>query len=258
MRAIVPALRLWLFRISLTGFLLTLCIYTGLLSAIIWPGPFFRHSANDGGLSFHATTPLPDVTSDVAVRVQDRLAAGPMGPLREPVDIWLVAEAGLARRLLFSGSPGAAGLTYPVATRRNVFLRHAEIEANRLVQAGRAVPPPRDLEYFLVHEITHLQVARHVGRLGIARMPLWVNEGFADYAALGPATPEMTARAEAGLPLPRAQFGTYPHERLCVTRVLSHLRGDLDALFAFDRPPGPNGACPIGPENGIATVAVRP
>lgn len=256
--ALGPTIRQWLFRTSLAGFLTTLCVYAVLLSAIIWPKPFLRHSATGGALSFHAAEPVPDAAADLADRVLSRLEAAPLGPLRHPVDIWLVEEEGLARRLLFSGSPGATGLTYPIATRRNVFLRHAELEANRLIRAGRVVPLPRDLEYFVVHEITHLQVARRVGRWRIARMPLWINEGFADYVALGPATPEMSARAQAGLSLPRAYFGTYPHERLCVTALLSRLRGDIDALFALDLPFEPDGACPLGPEIGIATGAVPP
>jgi hypothetical protein len=110
-------------------------------------------------------------------------------------------DEGWPVRLFFAGSPRASGLTYPVTSTRNVFLRHADLRQNRLRRGDiLTVPPPRTLSYYLIHEITHLMVAERVGALRIVRMPRWVNEGFADYVALGPAPPQMVALAEAGAP----------------------------------------------------------
>jgi hypothetical protein len=239
-----------LFRLSFAGFLTVLGLFGVLVALIIWPQPFFSHARTGGALTFHADAPLPPSAEWMGEEVTAFLAASPLG-LPEPVDIWLVDD-GLALRVFFSGARYASGLTYPVASARNVFLRHADFDANRLVRDGRAVPPPRTLAYYLVHEVTHLQLAEHVGRLAITRVPRWINEGFADYVALGPAPPALVARAAAGLPLPREAFGSYPQERVCVTLALERLGGDLDALLAIEAEIGPQGACPVVAQFGIA------
>jgi hypothetical protein len=223
----------WSFRIALLAFFAVGLLQGVLFAAIAFPGPFFGHARGNGVVTFHAETPLPPEAETVAAEVTALLARAPLGLPGRAVHIWLV-EDGLPLRLFFAGSPRASGLTYPVASRENVFLRHADLVRDRLVRDARVVPPPRTLSYFLVHEITHLQVADRVGSWRIVRMPRWINEGYADYVALGPATPALIARVEAGAPLPRARFGTYPRERACVTLALARLGGDADALFALD------------------------
>ncbi len=240
-----------LFRLSLVGFLLTLAAYAVLVAVVAWPDPLFRRERGGGLVTFHATHRLPDAAEAMAEAVTAAFVASPLGLPEEGVDVWLVDE-GWPVRLFFAGSPGASGLTYPVASTRNVFLRHADLGRNRLVRGARAVPPPRTLGYYLVHEITHLAVAERVGRWRIVRMPRWINEGFADYVALGPAPPGLVARAQAGEPLPGAVWGTYAAERVCVTLALTRLSGDLDALFALDAQMGPDGTCPTVPQFGIA------
>ncbi len=253
--AMPPRLLRLAFRLSLAGFLLTLAAYGGLVAAVARPDPFFRHARGGGLVTFHAVAPLPPEAERLAQEVTAAFTASPLGLPDHTVDVWLVEE-GWPVQLFFAGSPRASGLTYPVASTRNVFLRHADLRRNRLVRGGRAVPPPRTLSYYLVHEITHLMVADRVGRLRIVRMPRWINEGFADYVALGPAPPGMVARAATGEPLPAAIWGSYAEERVCVTLALARLSGDLDALFAMDAEMAPGGACPAVPEFGIApTVA---
>ncbi|MBF9058382.1 hypothetical protein HKCCSP123_04225 [Rhodobacterales bacterium HKCCSP123] len=245
-----PRLIRWAFRLSLAGFFATLAVYAALVVFIAFPAPFFGHELRGGAITFHSETPLPPEAAGMGEEVTGLLSAAPLGP-PGPVDVWLV-EDGLPLRLFFAGSRRASGLTYPVTSLENVFLRHADFASNRLVRGGQAVPPPRTLSYYLVHEITHLQLAAHVGRWRVVRMPRWINEGFADYVALGPAPPAMIARAEAGLPLPPAVFGTYARERVCVTLALTHLSGGADALFALDADLPGDRACPLLPEFGIA------
>ena len=245
-----PRLIRWAFRLSLAGFLATLVVYAGLVVSIAFPAPFFAHERSGGAITFHAEAPLPPEAARMGEEVTALLSAAPLGP-PGPVDVWLVDD-GLPRRVFFAGSPRASGLTYPVTSLENVFLRHADFASNRLVRGGVAVPPPRTLSYYLVHEITHLQLAAQVGRWRVVRMPRWINEGYADYVALGPAPPGMIARAEAGLPLPREVFGSYPRERVCVTLALTHLAGGAEALFALDAGLPADRACPVLPEFGIA------
>jgi hypothetical protein len=240
-----------LFRVSIAGFCLTLAAYAGLFAAIARPGAFYGHSSGAGLVTFHAAEPLPPEAVPLAEAVTAAFAGSPLGLPAHAVDVWLVEE-GWPVRLFFAGSPRASGLTYPVASTRNVFLRHADLPRDRLIRDGVAVTPPRTLVYYLVHEITRLMVAERVGPLRIVRMPRWINEGFADYVALGPAPPGMVARALAGERLPASRWGTYAEERVCITLALARLSGDLDALFAMDAAMGPDGACPVVPQFGIA------
>lgn len=246
------AIRL-LFRCSVAGLSLLLAAYAALFALLAWPDPLFRHERGGGLVTFHATAPLPPEAVSLAEEVTAAFIASPLGLPSHEVDIWLVDE-GWPVRVFFAGSPGASGLTYPVNSTRNVFLRHADIPRNRLVRGALTVPPPRTLSYYLVHEITHLMVAERVGSARIVRMPRWVNEGFADYVALGPAPPQMVALAASGLRLPAATWGTYGRERVCVTLALERLSGDLDALFSLDADMRPDGGCPIVAQFGIASA----
>jgi hypothetical protein len=238
-------------RVSIAGLCLTLMAYAALVAALARPHPFFGHARGGGLVTFHAAAPLPEGAERLAAEVTAAFAASPLGLPGHAVDVWLVPED-WRLRVFFAGSPRASGLTYPVASTRNVFLRHADLGRNRLVRGDLIVPPPRTLSYYLVHEITHLMVAERVGRFRIVSMPRWISEGFADYVALGPAPPDMVVRARAGLPLPADLWGTYGRERVCVTLALARLSGDLDALFALEAGMGPDGACPAVPQFGIA------
>lgn len=246
-----PSAVTWLFRFGLAGCLLTLSSYAVLILAIMFPGPAFDVERSGGRVTFHANTPIPDHVTELGEEITAAFDALVLPLPAQGVDVWLVDE-GWRAHLFFAGSPRASGLTYPVASSRNVFLRHADLASNRLIRSGRPVPPPRTLTYFLVHEITHLAVAEYAGQVAITRIPRWVNEGLADFVALGPATPGMVRRAAVGAPLPRDVFGTYPSERICVTLALARLGGNLDALLALRDDLGPDGSCPLVAEFGIA------
>ena len=242
-----------LFRISVAGLSLVLAAYAGLFALLAWPDPLFSHERGGGLVTFHSTAPLPPEAVSLAEDVTAAFVASPLGLPEHDVDIWLVDE-GWPVSVFFAGSPRASGLTYPVSSTRNVFLRHADIPQNRLVRGALTVPPPRTLSYYLIHEITHLMVAERVGALRIVRMPRWVNEGFADYVALGPAPPQLVSLAASGARLPASHWGTYGRERVCVTLALERLSGDLDALFALDADMSTDGACPVVPQFGIASA----
>jgi hypothetical protein len=252
-RMLPPEIARIFFRVGLAGFVVTLCAYLALCLALARPDAFFSHARGNGAVTFHSSAPLPPAAERVADEVMAAFIGSPIGVPEQPLDIWMVDE-GWPVRLFFVGSPTAAGLTYPVLSIRNVFLRYVDLERGVLSFEGMYVPPPRTLRYYLVHEITHLMLAERIGRLGIVDVPVWINEGFADYVALGPADPNMVRLAEMGHPLPRRQFGSYPAERVCVTLALERLAGDLDALLALDAQLGPNGACPFVPQFGIAPV----
>lgn len=246
-----PTLARLLFRFGLAGFILTLVAYLALCLILARPDVLFAHARGNGTVTFHSMHPLPPEAETMADEVMAALAHSPLGQPDQAIDIWMVEE-GWPVRLFFVGSPSASGLTYPVLSTSNVFLRYVDMERGLLSFEGMYVPPPRDLRYFLVHEITHLMLTERVGRLGIVDVPIWINEGFADYVALGPASPAMLRLAEMGHPLPRSDFGSYPMERVCVTQALEHFAGDITALTALDVGLGPDGACPALAQFGIA------
>lgn len=72
---------------------------------------------------------------------------------------------------------------------RNVFIRESNIAANQIVPSPEAQSvldlSQRPLSYFLAHEMTHVMESRAFGRLMVARFPLWLNEGYADYIGKG-------------------------------------------------------------------------
>lgn len=79
------------------------------------------------------------------------------------------------------------GLVYSWLT-PNIYLRESDIAGNRIIPPGNR--PVRDaahrpLSYFIAHEATHVMQARAVGRFALPFYPVWLNEGYADYAGKG-------------------------------------------------------------------------
>jgi len=67
---------------------------------------------------------------------------------------------------------------------QHVFLRESDMENDRLIgPSGRPVAADRPLSYFIAHELMHVANVRAVGRWRYARMPQWVDDGYADYIA---------------------------------------------------------------------------
>ncbi len=211
------------------------------------PGLFFAHSGGDGRITFHAASPMPqDAAQRAAADGWEAMQDTPFGRPDHGIDVY-ITEGGWRDWVYFRVAPYAGGLTYPILSRRNVFLSGVNFEAGRLVKDDFTVPPPRDLTYYLVHEITHLRHAEVVGPARLFYNSFWIREGVADLAALGPASPEMIERAEEGLDLPRLEFGSYPLERVCVTMALDRPDMDLSRLFELRMPMHDARACPTLP-----------
>ncbi|WP_224813783.1 hypothetical protein [Hasllibacter sp. MH4015] len=198
-----------------------------------FPALAFAHQAGDHRIMFHATDPLPQ---DAAIRAAATAWADmqdtPFGQPDHQIHVFL-AEGGWRNWLFFRGAPGAGGLTYPAFWQDRMFLSGADLEAGLLLNDGAPVPPPRDLTYYLVHEMTHLRHAEVLGGFAMFRAAFWVREGVADIAALGPAHGEMIARAMAGEGLPRAAYGSYPLERVCATMVLAQPGMTMDRFLTI-------------------------
>lgn len=201
------------------------------------------------GVTFHASEPLPEEAARAAASLAwNAMGTTPLGRPDRPVDVYITGGNGRRHQLFFLPAIWAVGLTYPVFSTRTIFLRDVDFEAGQLIGAEGPVPDPRDLTYYLVHEMTHLRHAEFVGPIAFLRTPHWVVEGIADWSALGASPPRFWRFAQEGRPLTREHFGSYPYERLCVLEFLNnHYIGhgfDCDALFTLRAPIGALESCP--------------
>lgn len=209
------------------------CLSFLVLSAtfIAVPSLGFAHTAGDERIWFHATEPLSQEAAIAAsAQAWAALQDTPFGQPDHRIDVF-VAPDGWRHRLFFVGALWAGGLTYPALWQDRVFLRGVDLEAGALVYEGVRIAPPRDLTYYLVHEIMHLRHAEVLGGIAMFRAAGWVREGVPDLAALGPADGEMIALAMTGAPLSRHVYGSYPLERVCVTMVLAQPGMTMERLL---------------------------
>jgi hypothetical protein len=155
---------------------------TGLLAA---PQPLYPYSLQHDGLELWSDQPVEQAAGDrFLADVENRLAHSIFGATDGKRRIF-IANAQWRERLFFLWNHGAAGVAYYPIT-RNAFLRHSDVAADRLFgHSGRPAEPPRTLGYYAAHELAHGLTSERVGPIAFARMPRWLREGLADYAAFG-------------------------------------------------------------------------
>jgi hypothetical protein len=155
-------------------------------TALAYPEPFFAYHVARGHLALYSDEPFDaGKARAILAHVDARLRASPLDT-DEP-DAIFVANAAWRQRLFMNIAYGAGGVNfYPIT--RNVFLRSAHIDADRLFgPTGKPAAPPRTFTYYAAHEITHSMTAEHLGfaHLWNLRLPQWVREGYADYVGMG-------------------------------------------------------------------------
>lgn len=173
-------LRYWL-RIVAAGIALS-AAYCALLS---FPQPLFGFSVRADRLILRSDQPFSTAAAkNVLELARVKLATSPIYLSGQEHAIY-ICNARWRQRLLFNKDYGVGGVApYPVS--RNVFLRDASIETNRLIgPRGNPVPDDRTLDYFIAHEITHQLTGQALGPVRYLRLPPWVREGYADYVGKG-------------------------------------------------------------------------
>jgi hypothetical protein len=169
---------------SIAGLLSVFALYLFLLCH---PGLFFRHSLRRGGITLYSDEPIPSHSAEQVLKgVEQRLAGSPLFHPRSTDDIRAYICNQRWRFILFANVRShVGGLTYPPLS-NNIFLRAADLDADRLIgPSGKAVPGERTLTYFVAHEIMHTLLADELGAVAYWRLPDWKNEGYADHVAKG-------------------------------------------------------------------------
>lgn len=223
-------------------------ILVGSAVVLARPGLAFSHQAGDGRINFHSTEPLAqDAAVAASAQAWAALQDTPFGVPGHQIDVYVTGGRGWRHQLFFRPATWAGGLTYPVFSQSAVFLRDVDLEAGRLVGSAGPIPDPRDLTYYLVHEITHLRHAEVVGPIAFLRTPNWVREGLPEIAALGLADNDLMVAAMAGEDLPRDTFGSYPLERACMSMVLAVPTIGIEEVMSLRAPMHVAETCPTLP-----------
>src|SRR5262245_2030212 len=220
------------------------CIATGFAGAVVlvvasaagvlaYPQPLFAYHVERGRLQIWSDRPFdPDKGRQVLADVERRVAQSPFA-LGDDTHRIFIANAEWRRRLVFLWNAGAAGVNYyPL---RNVFIRAADIDADRVLRTAGPVPPPRTLAYYGAHEIGHSLIASRIGALANWRLPSWIREGMAaDIGFGGDVDIDALTRALIAdeRDLDPARSGLYARYRLLVAYFLQREGWSADRLLA--------------------------
>jgi hypothetical protein len=172
----------------------------------------------------------------VLADTERRIARSPLALGLGPHRIF-IANAEWRRRLVFLWNEGAAGVNYyPL---RNVFIRHSDVDDDRVFGRAGPVPPPRTLAYYAAHEVGHSLIGERIGALANHRLPRWIREGLADYIGFGGEVDidALTRALIAHEPeMNPALTGLYARYRLLVAYFLERERWSVDRLLGSNMP----------------------
>jgi hypothetical protein len=224
------------FRRTVFSILALLGIYVALLA---FPYPMFSYAASYRNITVYSDRPIPAAINPVLHTVENRLDKSPLNDpsLRHRVFICN------SNRLfaLFANSDYRVGGKNYVWLSRNIFLRQAHIDHDRLVgPSGNEVPGERTLAYFVAHEITHSLEVNYLGRSAYFKLPAWKREGYADLVAKDGDFdfPQKLAAFQRGdREMDPARSGLYLRYQLLVTYVMDKKQVSAQTLLAqpFDQ-----------------------
>lgn len=207
---------------------------------VAFPQPAFAYRVVYQNYEVWSDRPLPGAIEPVLDDVTRRWRTSPLYAPTTPARIFICNEPWRMWLYGMHFSTRFGGVA-DVWLTRNVVIRAADIEANRIVPPGLgpiADAAQRPLSYFIAHELTHSDVSRRFGRTVILRYPEWLLEGYADYIGKGGDFDYAANRAAfiAGAPeMDRDKSGLYRGYHLKVAYLLDKQGWTLQQLF--DRPP---------------------
>jgi hypothetical protein len=205
------------------------------LAVLVYPQPLFAHELRSAMLTVHAIRPIPPAMHETMARATARLQASPLYPRAAGVQVFLCDDQRLFA--VFARQNYRVGGIADALVSQHVFLRESDMQHDRLISpSGTPVAADRPLSYFIAHEAMHIAIARHVGRVRYARLPQWVDDGYADYVArsidYGDALRKLKEDARE---LDPARSGLYLRYHLMVAYLLEKKGMRLDDLL--DSPP---------------------
>jgi hypothetical protein len=200
------------------------------------PQPLFAHELTVGAITVHATRPIPEAMKATLERAHVRLDRSPLGAGLDDVHVF-ICDSGWLFALFARQNYQVGGVTDWLVG-QHVFLRESDMENDRLISpSGRPVAADRPLSYFIAHELMHVANVRAVGRWRYARLPQWVDDGYADYVArdidLGDALQKFKAEARE---LDPRRSGLYLRYQLMVAYLLDKQGRPLDEILAAPPP----------------------
>jgi hypothetical protein len=206
------------------------------LVLLAYPQPLFAYELTAAGISVHATQPIPEAMKATLERARARLDRSPLSGATQGAHVFICHSPWLFG--LFARQNYRAGGVTDGFVGQHVFLRESDMEHDRLIgPSGRPVAADRPLSYFIAHELMHVANVRSVGRWRYARMPQWVDDGYADYIArdvnLGDA---LTKMKEGARELDPRRSGLYLRYHLMVAYLLDKQQLALDELMASAPP----------------------
>lgn len=155
-----------------------------MLLLLLFPQPLFAYSASHGGFHLWSDRPIDPAIASIVADAERRLRRSDLYEPRARFNVFICNDRW--RLVLFTRSAAVGGFADTLFS-RNIFLREADIAANRLAPPeGRlADAEVRPLSYFIAHEATHILQSRTFGRLMEFRYPDWLTEGYADWVGKG-------------------------------------------------------------------------
>jgi hypothetical protein len=199
---------------------------TAYAALLAFPQPLFAYQLDHGGVVVHTRRPIPEAMRATLERVRGRLERSPLYDANQPVHVFICEPRWVFA--LFALHKYEVGGIAQAFIGQHVFLRESDMDNDRLIgPSGTPVAADRPLSYFIAHEVTHINVVRHLGRLAYWRVPRWVNDGYADYVARDiDLTSALQRMKEGARELDPARSGLYLRYHLMVAYMLG--RGGLD------------------------------
>jgi hypothetical protein len=205
-------------------------------AANLYPDPLFAYSARHGAFTIRSDRPIGPAMARVIADAERRLRTSELYDPSERFDLFI---CNARWRLMLLTRSGAVGGSTDTMVTRNIYIREAHIEGNRVL-IGRDVladADARPLSYFIAHEAAHVIQSRRFGRLLSLRTPKWLVEGHADMIGKGGQFDAAANRAllRADDPIMRndhARRGLYRRYHLMVAATIAGTGRTAAQLFA--------------------------
>jgi hypothetical protein len=224
---------------------------------LLYLDPLFAHAARFGAFDIRSDRPIDPAMASVVADAERRLRTS---DLFRPDDRFRVYICNDPWRLLLFARSTKIGGSAEAITRR-IYLREADIPANRLIGPDGAIADAdvRPLSYFIAHEAAHVLESRRFGRLALLRAPKWLSDGLADRIGKGGDfdIAENRARLLSGDPelsAERARVGLYRRYHLMVAALIEEQGRTPADLYAAPPTEAEALAAAMGKPRGAAPV----